>query len=148
MSGGERQVRAFLKLRAVARRQATAAARSLAGLEAALAETTRSLEMLEAAIRTEESVALGRAEIGFHDFAAFLTGAAAKREALLRSRHTLDREIEASREALRAAEIERRKFDHLVDQIAAQRRASTRRREGAILDEAGRRGRGSRSAPG
>ncbi len=148
MKGGERKLRALLKLRAVARRQVTAAARTLAGLEQARGEAMRSLERLEAAIRTEETVALGRAEIGFRDFAAFLAGAAAKREALLQSCRSLDHEINGSREALHAAEIERRKFDHLVDQVAARRRANANKREVALLDEAGRRGRGSRGARG
>lgn len=141
MSVGMRQFRALLKLRAVAGRSVEAAARSLKDLEQARAEAGRALDRLEAAIRLEETIALGRAEIGFRDFAAYLTGAAAKREAIIASCRSLEREIAAQREVLAAADLERRQFDHLVDQIAVSIRQRRQKAENARLDDAGRRAR-------
>lgn len=145
MNDSTRHYRGILKLLAVARREAEAASRRLADLEGARASAGDALGRLEAAIRTEEAVALGRTEIGFRDLAGYLAGAAAKRDALIATCRALDGQIAAAREALTAAEIERRKLDHLRDLQAVALRKRRDKREGALLEEAGRRLAASRS---
>lgn len=144
MSGGAQEFRALLKLRAVARRLVEAEARSLAELARARTDALQSLDRLEAVIRTEEAVALGRMDVGFRDFAAYLAGASAKRTALLQSCRTLDAEIEAKREAVVKAEIEVKKLDHLAGQFETKVRKTRRKKDGEALDEAGRRTHGRR----
>jgi hypothetical protein len=139
MNNAMRQYRGLMKLLAVARRTSEGQRRRVDELEGARASAGDALHRLEAAIRTEEAVALGRTEIGFRDLAGYLAGAAAKREALLATCRALDAEIAAAREALTAAEIERRKLDHLCDLRAAALRKRRDKREGALLEEAGRR---------
>ncbi len=148
MNNGAKEFRALLKLRAVARRHVQSASRSLTELERARTDALQSLERLEAAIRTEEAVALGRTDVGFRDFAAYLAGAAAKRTALLHSCRMLDREIDAKRRAVADAEIEVRKFDHLVGQIEGRLRKSRQKTEDAALDDVGRRSRSVRRSAG
>lgn len=148
MSDGARQFRALLKMRAVARRSLASAAQSLAGLERAKADVRQSLDRLDAAIRTEEAVALGRADVGFRDFAAYLSGAASKRTALIQSGRTLDAEIATMCAAVLEAEIELKKLDYLTDQFEARIRKSLRKREAVALDDAGRRSHSLRRTAG
>lgn len=136
---GSVHYKGLLKLLLAARREAERSARFLTDLERSRQDAAGSLDRLDAAIREEEAVALGRADIGFRDFAGYLAGAAAKRAALLQSCRALDAEIVAAREALTSAEIERRKLDHLVDLVAAAIRSQRRKRENSLLDDAGRR---------
>ena len=138
MSYGLRQFRAMLKLRAIARKNLEFAARALADAERARNGVLQSLDRLEAAIRTEEAVALGRTEVGFRDFAAYLAGASLKRTALHQSRQTLDAEIAALREAVLTAEIELKKFDFLTGQFEARLQKRLRKEQADVLDEAGR----------
>jgi hypothetical protein len=145
MNDSMRQYRGLLKLLAVARREAESQRRRVDDLEGSRASAGDALRRLEAAIRTEEAVALGRTEIGFRDLAGYLAGASAKREALLATCRALDVEIAVAREALTAAEIERRKFDHLCDLQAAALRKRRDKREGVLLEEVGRRLASSRS---
>jgi flagellar biosynthesis chaperone FliJ len=140
-----RQYRSLLKLLAVARRTAEAERRKLVEREAARASAADALERLEAAIRTEEAVALGRTEIGFRDLAGYLAGAGSKRAALIETCRALDGEIAAAREAVSLAEVERRKLDHLVERAADTLRKRRDKKEAAALDEAGRRHAASRS---
>lgn len=148
MSGGAREFRAILKLRAAARRRVQSESRSLAELERARSDALQSLDRLEAAIRTEEAVALGRTDVSFRDFAAYLNGAAANRSALLQSCRTLDAEIAAKRQAVVEAEIEVRKLDHLAGQFEERFRKARRKKEGEALDEAGRRSHNLRRSVG
>lgn len=131
--------RGLLKLLAIARRNQESEALALADLEAARRETAAALDRLEAAIRMEEAVALGRTEIGFRDFAGYLAGATAKRDAILASNRTLDAGIAGAKARLRLADIERKKLEHLVDLAAAALKKRRQRRDGAMLDDAGRR---------
>ncbi len=139
MNDGTRQYRGLLKLLALARRESEGCRRRVDELEALRAGAEDALDRLEAAIRTEEAVALGRTEIGFRDLASYLAGAAAKRDALVSTCRALNSDIVAAREALAAAEIERRKLDHLCDLQATALRKRRDKREGALLEEAGRR---------
>lgn len=131
--------RGLLKLLSVARRTAEGARLTLAERQKALARAEEALAGLEAAIRTEETVALGRTEIGFRDLAGYLAGAEAKRAALIATCRALEGEISVAREAITAAEIERRKLDHLTDLAAEALRKKRDKREVARLDDAGRR---------
>lgn len=140
-----RHYRGLLKLLAVARREADGASRRLADLEASRMSAAAALERLETAIRTEEAVALGRTEIGFRDLAGYLAGAAAKRDTLIATCRSFEAEIAVAREVLTAAEIERRKLDHLRDLQATALRKRRGKREGALLEESGRRPAASRS---
>lgn len=144
MSEGVRHYRGLLKLRGVARRAAETAARSLSDLEKAKSDALAALERLDAVIRKEEAVALGRTDIGFRDFASYLEGASAKRAALLQSCRTLDDEIAAARAGVLEAEIEFRKFDHLAAQFEKRILKSRQKKLGEILDDAGRRGHAQR----
>lgn len=139
MSEGARQFRATLKLRSVARRTLASATRSLIELERAKTDVLQSLDRLESAIRKEEAVALGRTDVGFRDFAAYLSGAAAKRTALLQSGRMLDGEIAAMRETVIGAEIDLKKFDYLADEFEARLRKRLRKQESILLDDVGRR---------
>jgi flagellar export protein FliJ len=134
-----RHLRGLLKLLGLARRGVEAAGRALADLDRSRRHAGDALERLEAAIRTEEAVALGQTEIAFRDFAGYLAGAGAKRAALVETCRTLDAQIAAAKAALVAAEIERRKLDHLVDLAAGMLKKRRAQRENAALDEAGRR---------
>ncbi|MDZ7628208.1 MAG: hypothetical protein U5J99_07335 [Parvularculaceae bacterium] len=129
----------LLKLLAIARRNGDSQALALADLETSRRDAAAALDRLEAAIRTEEAVALGRTEIGFRDFAGYLAGATAKRAAILASCRTLDEAIAGARARLKAAEIERKKLEHLVGLAAAGLKKRRDKREGAMLDDAGRR---------
>jgi flagellar export protein FliJ len=140
-----REHRSLLKLLALARRTAETASHRVADIEASRRSAHEALERLEAAIRTEEAVALGRTEIGFRDLAGYLAGAASKRSALIATCRSLDAEAAAAREALTAAEIERRKLGHLADLRAALLRKRRARRDQSQLDDAGRRLTASRS---
>lgn len=139
MNDADRHQRGLLKLLAVARRAVEAAGRTIGDLEAARKSAGDALEKLEAAIRTEEAVALGRTEIGFRDLAGYLAGAGAKRAALITTCRSLDAELAAAREALTDAEIERRKLSHLADLRADALRKRRDKRDGVLLDDAGRR---------
>jgi flagellar export protein FliJ len=148
MSESVREFRALLKLRAIARRLVQSESRALTELERARTDALASLERLEAAIRTEEAVALGRTDVSFRTFAAYLSGAAAKRSALLQSCRLLDAEMDAKRQAVLEAEIEVKKLDHLADQFEGRRRKSRHKRDAEALDDAGRRSRRLRRAAG
>ena len=139
MSDTTRRYRGLLKLMALARRSAETASRRLAELEASRRSVGKALDLLEAAIRTEEAVALGRTEIPFRDLAGYLAGAAEKRAGLMATCRSLDAEISAAREALAAAEVERRKLDHLADLRAERLRKRRAKRESLLLEDAGRR---------
>lgn len=139
MSAALGDSKGLIKLLSLARRSAESASRRLADLEAARRSAGDALERLEAAIRTEEAVALGRTEIGFRDLAGYLVGAASKRESIIATCRSLDAEIAAAREALTDAEIERRKLRHLADLSADAVRKIREKRERALLDDAGRR---------
>lgn len=145
MNNALRDYRGLMKLLAVARREAEAAGRRLVDLESSRKGAGDALDRFEAAIRTEEAVALGRTEIGFRDLAGYLAGAGPKRAALIATCRSLDAEIDAARKALAAAEVERRKLDHLADLRAEALRKRRDKREGALLEEAGRRPRTGRS---
>lgn len=134
-----RDHRGLLKLLAVARRTAETASRRLADLQSSRRTAGEALDTLEAAIRTEEAVALGRTEIGFRDLAGYLSGAASKRKTMIATCCALDAEIDAAREALISAEVERRKLEHLANLRAEIVRRRRNRRDGALLEETGRR---------
>lgn len=148
MSGGTREFRALLKLRAAARRLVQSESRSLWEFERARSDALQSLDRLEAAIRTEEAIALGRTDVGFRDFAAYLAGAAEKRTVLMQSCRTLEVEIAARRQAVIEAEIEVKKLDHVASQFAGRLRKVGRKKEGETLDEAGRRNHNSKRSAG
>ncbi len=139
MTDAPRQYRGLLRLLAVARRAAETASRAVADLEASRRTAEDAIEKLEVAIRTEEAVALGRTEIGFRDLAGYLAGAGSKRAALLATCRSLDAEIGAARKTLTEVEIERRKLGHLASVQSEAMRKRRDKREGALLDDAGRR---------
>lgn len=139
MNNAWRDPRGLMKVLAVARRAAETASRKLADAESSRKSAGDALDRFEAAIRTEEAVALGRTEIGFRDLAGYLAGAVQKRAAMIATCRSLDAEIDAAREALAAAEVERRKLSHLADLHAEAVRKRRDKREGALLEEAGRR---------
>ncbi len=143
-----REIRALLRLRAMARRNVQVESRFLADLERARSDALLSLENLEAVIRTEETVALGRTEVGFRDFAAYLAGAAAKRTALLQSCRILDAEIATKRQAVVESEIDVKKLDHLTSQLEGRLRKTRRKKEDDGLDEAGLRSHAQRRSAG
>ena len=138
MSDTTRRHRGLVKLMALARRSAEAASRRLAELEASRLGVGKALDLLEAAIRTEEAVALGRTEIGFRDLAGYLAGASEKRAGLIATCRSLDAEISVARETLALAEVERRKLDHLADLRAETLRKRRAKRESLLLEDAGR----------
>lgn len=139
MNDTTRHLRGLLKLLSLARRHVDAAGLRLTSLERSKSDVSDALALLEAAIRSEEAVALGRTEITFRDFAGYLAGAGAKRLSLVETCRSIDAEIDAARAALVAAELERRKLEHLVDLAATALKKRRAKRDNAKLDDAGRR---------
>jgi flagellar export protein FliJ len=128
------EARAFAKLLKLARRKTEQAAQRLAALDNALARVDQSLQLLRAAVSSEEETAKTAEIVGFAQLAGFLAGAAHKRAALLETRSTITRQQDEARADFDRLRLEMRKLEHLVERARGRRRRRDLKIGAAHLD--------------
>ena len=109
--------------------------RHLADLETAKQSATASLDWLGQSVRTEEAAFNAASGSDVVSLAAFRNGTAEKRKALEATITTLVCEIEEGRDALREAQTELRKLQHLVELRQRAHRKKVSKNEAAQIDE-------------
>ncbi|MEL6360108.1 MAG: flagellar FliJ family protein [Pseudomonadota bacterium] len=107
----------------------------IADLETAVASTQSSIEWLDQAVRTEQEAAQSAGDAARQGLAAYLRGADEKRLALHATRDRLGVELSTARDDLAALQIERKKFERLVEIANATARRDQSRRDQARTDE-------------
>lgn len=131
----EREAVALAKLLKISRSKSEEASRIVAGLERAREKTLATLKLLEDAVSSEEASARAAEIVGFVHLAGFLTGATAKRAALMETLAKIDVELPAARQDLEAMFAETKKLEHLVDIARAAAEKRDRRRAAGLMDE-------------